>query len=58
VTEPAPPPECHHAAMTKTDDAWVCPCGLTIERQPTREDYLAAARAHLKPKDPTTKGPR
>lgn len=44
-------PECNHAAMTKTDTEWVCPCGLTIERQPTREDYLAAARAHLKPKE-------
>ncbi len=41
-------PDCNHADMRKTETQWVCHCGLTIDRKPDRESYLAAARAALK----------
>ena len=44
--------ECNHASMQPDDTEWRCPCGLVIDRQPTREGYLAAARANLKERKP------
>ena len=51
--------DCSHPAMRPDDDAYQCPhCGTEMPRHGDVKGYIAAARAHLKPKDPTTKGPR